>query len=56
VFALSAMIRGSAAALPSAEALGQRAAFVDDIVLAAEHVILARLGPPEEPGAQRPAS
>jgi AcrR family transcriptional regulator len=48
VFALSAIIRGSAAALPTVEALGVRAAFIDDIVLAAEHFIRARLGAPVE--------
>jgi len=51
VFVLSSIIRGSAAALPAADALGKRADFVDDIVLAAEQYILARLGPPIEPAA-----
>ncbi len=50
VFALSAIIRGSAAALPTADALGKRAEFVDDIVLASEQFIHARLGPPVELG------
>ena len=48
VFALSAIIRGSAAALPTVDALDKRAAFVDDIVLASEQFIRARLGPPAE--------
>jgi AcrR family transcriptional regulator len=48
VFTLSAMIRGSAAALPTVDALGKRAAFIDDIVLASEQFVRARLGPPLE--------
>jgi AcrR family transcriptional regulator len=48
VFALSAIIRGSAAALPTLEEADKRAAFVDDIVLASEQFIRARLGPPLE--------
>jgi AcrR family transcriptional regulator len=48
VFVLSALIRGSASALPTAEALGKRAEFIDDVALAAEHYVRARLGPPVE--------
>jgi AcrR family transcriptional regulator len=50
VFALSAIIRGSAAALPTVDALDKRAAFIDDIVLASDQFIRARLGPPVELG------
>jgi AcrR family transcriptional regulator len=49
VFVVSSIIRGSAAALPAADALGKRANFVDDITLAAELYIRARLGDPVEP-------
>jgi AcrR family transcriptional regulator len=49
VFVVSSIIRGSAAALPAADALGKRAEFVDDITLAAEQYIRARLGTPVEP-------
>jgi AcrR family transcriptional regulator len=49
VFVVSAIIRGSAAALPAADALDKRAEFVDDITLAAEQYIRARLGTPVEP-------
>jgi len=49
VFVLSAIIRGSASALPTAEALGKRADFIDDIALAAEQYVRARLGPPVDP-------
>ena len=52
VFALSAIIRGSAATLPTVNADDQLAAFVDDIVLASEQFVLARLGPPVEGGAR----
>jgi AcrR family transcriptional regulator len=48
VFALSAIIRGSAAALPTVDALEKRADFIDDIALAAEQFVRARLGPPTE--------
>jgi AcrR family transcriptional regulator len=48
VFVVSAIIRGSAAALPMAEELGKRAEFIDDVALAAEQYVLARLGPPVE--------
>jgi AcrR family transcriptional regulator len=48
VFALSAIIRGSAAALPTADTLEKREAFVEDIALAGEQFIRARLGPPLE--------
>jgi AcrR family transcriptional regulator len=48
VFVLSAIIRGAAASLATAEALGKRAAFIDDVTLAAEHYVLAKLGPPVE--------
>jgi AcrR family transcriptional regulator len=48
VFTLSAMIRGSAAALPTVDALGRRAEFTDDIVLASEQFVRARLGEPIE--------
>jgi AcrR family transcriptional regulator len=53
VFALSAIIRGSAAVLPTLDAPDARAAFVDDIVLASEQFIRARLGPPVELAAAR---
>jgi AcrR family transcriptional regulator len=57
VFALSAIIRGSAAALPTVDTLDKREAFVDDIVLASDQFIRARLGPPLEFDAERaPAS
>jgi AcrR family transcriptional regulator len=46
VFAVSSIIRGSAAALTAVESTGQRAAFVDDIALAVEQFTVARLGPP----------
>jgi AcrR family transcriptional regulator len=49
VFTASTIIRGAAAAVPTADALGGRAAFVDDITLATEHYIRARLGTPLEP-------
>jgi AcrR family transcriptional regulator len=50
VFALSAIIRGSAAALPTIGSNEKRAAFVDDIVLAGEQFVRARLGAPAELG------
>jgi AcrR family transcriptional regulator len=46
VFAVSSIIRGSAASLPAVETPEQRAAFVDDIALAVEQYTIARLGPP----------
>jgi len=46
VFVVSSIIRGSAAALPSAEAMGKRAEFAADITLAVERYICARLGEP----------
>jgi AcrR family transcriptional regulator len=46
VFVASSIIRGSATALPAADALGKRANFADDIVLAVENYIVARLGQP----------
>jgi AcrR family transcriptional regulator len=49
VFVASTIIRGSAAALPTAEALGKRDDFIDDITLAVENYIRARLGTPLEP-------
>jgi AcrR family transcriptional regulator len=49
VFVVSSIIRGSAAALPTVEALDKRADFVDDITLATEQYIRARLGTPIEP-------
>jgi AcrR family transcriptional regulator len=55
-FVLSSIIRGSAAALPAAEALGKRADFIDDVALAAEQYLRARLGPPIEPPSERDAS
>jgi AcrR family transcriptional regulator len=48
VFAASAIIRGSAAALIDLESLEKRAAFVEDIAFAVEQFILARLGAPIE--------
>jgi AcrR family transcriptional regulator len=48
VFVLSALIRGAASALPSAEALGKRVEFIDDVALAAEQYVRARLGSPVE--------
>ncbi len=51
VFTVSSIIRGSAAALPTVDALDKRAAFVDDITLATEQYIRARLGRPVEPAA-----
>jgi AcrR family transcriptional regulator len=54
VFALSAIIRGSAATLPTVDARGEREAFIEDIVLASEQFILARLGPPVAVGAKSP--
>jgi AcrR family transcriptional regulator len=56
LFALSAMIRGSAAALPMLENSDKRADFVDDIVLATEQFLRARLGPPIDLGAPSTAS
>jgi AcrR family transcriptional regulator len=56
VFVCSAIVRGSAAALSTAEELGKRAEFIDDVALAAEHYVRARLGPPIEPGSQSGAS
>jgi len=53
VFALSAIIRGSASALPTVEALDKREAFLADIVLASDQFIRARLGPPLELDAKR---
>jgi AcrR family transcriptional regulator len=50
VFALSAIIRGSAAALATLESAERRAAFVDDIVLASEQFVRTRLGQPAELG------
>jgi AcrR family transcriptional regulator len=52
VFVASSIIRGSAAALPAVDALGKRAEFVDDIALAAEQYVRARLGEPAEPARQ----
>ncbi len=49
VFAASAIIRGSSAALPALESSEQRSAFVDDIAFAIEQLILGRLGAPIEP-------
>jgi AcrR family transcriptional regulator len=49
IFVASSIIRGSAAALPAVDALDKRAAFVDDITLATEQYVRARLGPPSEP-------
>jgi len=49
VFTVSSIIRGAAAALPTVEALDQLAGFVDDITLASELYIRARLGTPIEP-------
>jgi hypothetical protein len=49
VFVVSSLIRGSAAALPTVDALGKRADYVDDITLATEQYIRARLGTPVEP-------
>jgi AcrR family transcriptional regulator len=49
VFVASSIIRGSASALQAAEALDKRANFVDDITLAVELYIRARLGDPIEP-------
>jgi AcrR family transcriptional regulator len=46
VFVASSIIRGSAAALPAAEAMGKREDFIDDITLATEQYIRNRLGPP----------
>jgi AcrR family transcriptional regulator len=48
VFTVSSIIRGSAAALPTVDALGKRAAYVDDITLAIVQYIHARLGAPIE--------
>ena len=48
VFTVSAIIRGSAAALPTVDALDKRAAYVDDITLASVQYIRARLGTPSE--------
>jgi AcrR family transcriptional regulator len=50
VFGVSSIIRGSAAALPMAELLGRREAFIEDVTLAAELYVRARLGVPVEPG------
>jgi len=49
VFVASSLIRGAASALAAAEALDKRADFVDDVTLAAELYIRARLGDPIEP-------
>jgi AcrR family transcriptional regulator len=55
VFVASSIIRGAAAALPAVDALDKRADFVDDITLAVERYIHARLGTPvEPPSAQQP--
>jgi AcrR family transcriptional regulator len=51
VFTASSIIRGAAAALPTADALDARAAYVDDITLATEQYVRARLGTPIEPNA-----
>jgi AcrR family transcriptional regulator len=48
VFAGSAIIRGSAAALTDVESPEQRAAFVDDVAFALEQFVLGRLGAPIE--------
>jgi AcrR family transcriptional regulator len=50
VFVASTIIRGSVAALPAVDALDKRSDFVDDITLATEQYIRARLGAPTEPG------
>jgi len=49
VFVASTIIRGSVSALPTVDALGKHADFVDDITLATEQYIRARLGTPTEP-------
>jgi hypothetical protein len=56
VLAVSAIIRGSAAAIPILESGESHAAFVDDIALANEQFIRARLGRPTEPRVSRPLS
>jgi AcrR family transcriptional regulator len=48
VFVASTLIRGSAAALPVVDVLERRADFVDDITLAVELYLRARLGEPIE--------
>jgi AcrR family transcriptional regulator len=48
VFAASAIIRGSSAALTALESPEQRSAFADDIAFAIEQFIHGRLGPPIE--------
>jgi AcrR family transcriptional regulator len=50
VFVASSIIRGAAAALPAVDALGKRDDFVDDITLATEQYIRARLGTPIDLG------
>jgi AcrR family transcriptional regulator len=56
VLAVSAIIRGSAAAIPILDSGESHAAFVDDIALASEQFIRARLGRPVEPRVSRPSS
>jgi AcrR family transcriptional regulator len=51
VFAISSIIRGSSTALAALEAPAGRAQFVDDIIVAVEAFIHARLGTPIELGA-----
>jgi AcrR family transcriptional regulator len=53
VLAVSAIIRGSAAAIPILDSSETHAAFVDDIALASEQLIRARLGRPIEPRVSR---
>jgi AcrR family transcriptional regulator len=53
VFAVSAIIRGSAAAISILDSGDKHAAFVDDIALASEQFIRARLGRPVEPDTRR---
>jgi AcrR family transcriptional regulator len=49
VFVVSAIIRGSSTALATADELGKRTEFIEDIALAVEQYVHARLGPPVDP-------
>jgi AcrR family transcriptional regulator len=51
VFVASSIIRGSASALPTVDAMEKRAEFAADITLAVEQYIRARLGEPVAPHA-----
>jgi len=54
VFAVSSMIRGSATALAALDAPAGRERFIDDVIVAVEGFVHARLGPPLD--VNRPAT